>query len=184
MDKPTVFISHIVDESVLARALQAHLQRDFLGLLDVFVREGIELQRPQTGFRSTSGRGGRLRSQLFTTIAASVGRSRTTSDKRNRSDVGGSTRRLIHCQERPAASRHGWRFGERGARSPSRRSGCRIRLVRLTRKACTAQVATGPGGSPASIAVILWPDFRLGSSANSKMRSMAFTRQADRGVCR
>jgi hypothetical protein len=37
VDKPTVFISHIVDESALARALQAHLQRDFLGLLDVFV---------------------------------------------------------------------------------------------------------------------------------------------------
>jgi hypothetical protein len=37
VDKPTVFISHIVDESALARALQGHLQRDFLGLLDVFV---------------------------------------------------------------------------------------------------------------------------------------------------
>lgn len=37
MDKPTVFVSHIIDESMLARALQDHLKRDFLGLLDVFV---------------------------------------------------------------------------------------------------------------------------------------------------
>jgi len=37
VDKPTVFISHIVDESELARALQTHLKQDFLGLVDVFV---------------------------------------------------------------------------------------------------------------------------------------------------
>lgn len=37
MPKKRVFISHISTESVLAQALKQRLQRDFLGLLDIFV---------------------------------------------------------------------------------------------------------------------------------------------------
>jgi molybdopterin-guanine dinucleotide biosynthesis protein A len=37
MAKTRVFISHISSETALAQALKQHLQRDFLGLLDIFV---------------------------------------------------------------------------------------------------------------------------------------------------
>jgi hypothetical protein len=37
MDKPKVFISHVAEEAKLAEILKTHVQRDFLGMIDVFV---------------------------------------------------------------------------------------------------------------------------------------------------
>jgi hypothetical protein len=37
MDKPYVFISHITEEAKLAELFKTHIQKDFLGLIDVFV---------------------------------------------------------------------------------------------------------------------------------------------------
>ena len=37
MDKPKVFISHITEERQLAELIKTQVQKDFLGLLDVFV---------------------------------------------------------------------------------------------------------------------------------------------------
>jgi hypothetical protein len=37
VEKPKVFVSHIAEETTLARILQSHIEKDFLGMIDVFV---------------------------------------------------------------------------------------------------------------------------------------------------
>ena len=53
MDQPTVFISHIVGESVLVRPRQTHRQRDFPGRLDVCVSSDGESISAGANWRST-----------------------------------------------------------------------------------------------------------------------------------
>jgi hypothetical protein len=42
MQKPKLFVSHVVEEAELAQLIKHHLTRDFLGLVDVFVSSDLE----------------------------------------------------------------------------------------------------------------------------------------------
>lgn len=42
LKKPTVFISHITEETALAEIIKSHINKDFLGLMDIFVSSDKE----------------------------------------------------------------------------------------------------------------------------------------------
>jgi TIR domain len=42
MTKPKLFVSHVTEEAPLAEILKAHLSRDFLGLVDIFVSSDMD----------------------------------------------------------------------------------------------------------------------------------------------
>lgn len=75
MDKPTIFVSHIADEAKLARILQAHLRRDFLGMVEVFVSsDGESVSAGDNWLKAIEDALGRAKLELVLCSKASVTR--------------------------------------------------------------------------------------------------------------